>query len=45
VAGEGYTVFVVQAGNYDLQVGSGAQTTWHTDIEVPLDRTRLWLQQ
>ena len=41
--GEGYAVFVVPAGRYDLQVRKGGQATWHADIEVPLDRTRLWV--
>jgi hypothetical protein len=40
---EAYSLFVVPSGRYDVQVGSGTKATWHTDIEVPLDRTRLWL--
>lgn len=38
-----YALFVVPAGRYDLAVRRGAQTTWHPDIEVPRDHTRLWL--
>jgi hypothetical protein len=41
--GPGYALFVVRAGRYDIQVRQGARVTWHADIEVPLDRTRLWL--
>lgn len=37
-----YTLFVAPAGRYDLQV-RGAKTAWHPDIEIPLDRTRLWV--
>jgi hypothetical protein len=36
-----YTLFVVPAGIYDLQVRKGPKVTWITGIEVPLDRTRL----
>ncbi|MGH9370781.1 MAG: hypothetical protein ACRD15_04545 [Vicinamibacterales bacterium] len=42
-AGRGYTLFVVPAGLYDIQVGRGSQASWHTGVEVPLDRTRLWI--
>jgi hypothetical protein len=41
--GPGYTVFAVPAGQYDIQVKRGSRTTWHNGIEVPLDRTRLWI--
>lgn len=41
--GTGYLLFVIPAGTYDLQVRSGADPQWHAGIEVPLDRTRLWL--
>ena len=37
-----YALFVVPAGRYDLQVRGAARPTWHPDLEVPLDRTRLW---
>lgn len=43
VDADGYSLFVVPSGRYDVQVGSGTKATWHTDVEVPLDRTRLWL--
>ena len=39
----GYMLFVVRAGAYDVQVRRGSRTDWHTDLEVPLDRTRLWI--
>ncbi|PYR94031.1 MAG: hypothetical protein DMF84_07360 [Acidobacteria bacterium] len=41
--GPDYALFVVPAGRYDLRVRRDGQTTWHPDIEVPLDRTRFWL--
>ncbi|HSC29850.1 MAG TPA: hypothetical protein VLD67_21405 [Vicinamibacterales bacterium] len=41
--GNGYALFVVPAGVYDVRVGKDAGARWHTGIEVPLDRTRLWL--
>jgi hypothetical protein len=43
ITGPGYVVFVVPAGRYDMQVGRGPGAKWHPEIEVPLDRTRLWL--
>jgi hypothetical protein len=41
--GPNYALFVVPAGRYDLRVRRGTETTWHPDIEVPADRTRLWI--
>lgn len=41
--GDDYVLFVVPAGRYDIQIKGGTRLAWHTDIEVPLDRTRLWL--
>lgn len=41
IATAGYTLFVVPAGSYDLQVRARGRTTWHANLEVPLDRTRL----
>jgi hypothetical protein len=41
--GDGYLLFVVPAGRYDLQVKDVPQPAWHADLEVPLDRTRLWV--
>lgn len=38
-----YALFVVRAGQYDVLVRRGAAETWHTGINVPLDRTRLWI--
>lgn len=40
---DGYALFVVQAGRYDLRVRTGGEPVWHPDIDVPLDRTRLWI--
>lgn len=40
--GAGYALFVVPAGTYDVLV-RGAKASWHARIEVPADRTRLWL--
>lgn len=42
-AGSGYALFVLPAGRYDVQVRTGSRPAWHTGIDVPLDRTRLWL--
>lgn len=43
VAGDGYALFVVPAGPYDLRVPQGRTVTWQTGIDVPADRTRLRL--
>ena len=43
VSGQGYALFVLPAGRYDVQTGTKDRPTWHTGIEVPLDRTRLWI--
>jgi hypothetical protein len=40
---EDYVLFVLPAARYDVQIKGGTRPTWHTDLEVPLDRTRLWL--
>jgi hypothetical protein len=45
VTGLTYVLFVVPAGVYDLQVRAGPKPVWHSGIEVPLDRTRLWVIQ
>jgi hypothetical protein len=42
IAGRTYILFVVPAGKYDIFV-KGSRSTWHPAIEVPQDRTRLWL--
>lgn len=42
LAGRTYVLFVVPAGKYDIFV-KGARSAWHAAIDVPLDRTRLWL--
>jgi hypothetical protein len=41
-AGES-VLFVVRAGEYDIQVTRGPRPAWYTNVEVPLDRTRLWI--
>lgn len=41
--GDGYVLFVLPAGRYDIQTRMADQPAWHTGIDVPLDRTRLWL--
>jgi hypothetical protein len=38
-----YALFVVRAGQYDVLVRRGVTETWYTGINVPLDRTRLWI--
>lgn len=44
MSGTGYALFVVRAGRYDLRVQHDGQTAWYPDIEVPADRTRLWIE-
>jgi hypothetical protein len=39
--GSGYVLFILLAGSYDLQMRNEKGIAWHTNIEVPLDRTRL----
>jgi hypothetical protein len=36
-------LFVLPAGEYDLHVRRGPRDTWHSKVEVPLDRTRFWV--
>jgi hypothetical protein len=43
LAGGPYALFVVRAGIYDVQVTRGTRVVWHAGIDVPLDRTRLWI--
>ena len=43
IAGDDYVLFVVPAGDYDFQVRGVRGAAWHSRIEVPLDRTRLWI--
>jgi hypothetical protein len=43
--GAGYVLFVVPAGRYDIHTRTPNRPAWHTAIDVPLDRTRLWLVQ
>lgn len=41
--GDSYALFVVPAGRYDVRSRDAERVAWHADIEVPLDRTRLWI--
>jgi hypothetical protein len=41
--GPGYALFVVPAGQYDIQLRDRGRVSWHNGIDVPLDRTRLWI--
>jgi len=43
LSGPAYVLFVVPAGLYDLQARAEGKASWQTGIEVPLDRTRLWV--
>jgi hypothetical protein len=38
-----YLLFVVRAGAYDLLARASGKSTWHSAVDVPLDRTRLWV--
>lgn len=40
---DGDALFVVPAGRYDVRLRRDGTTTWHPDIEVPVDRTRFWV--
>jgi hypothetical protein len=42
-AGANYSLFVVPSGTYDVSVRRGERIIRHNGIEVPRDRTRLWL--
>ena len=44
VVGEGYALFVVPGGKYDLLV-RGGKAVWHEGIEIPADGTRMWVVQ
>jgi len=41
--GHNYSLFVVPAGLYDLQLRTGDKLSWQNGVEVPLERTRLVL--
>lgn len=43
IDGDGYALFVVPAGVYDLRLTGAGETSWHPGIEVPADRTRFVL--
>lgn len=45
VDGDGYALFIVPAGVYDVRVRSNGQDSWHLAVEVPADRTRFVLAQ
>jgi hypothetical protein len=38
-----YALFVVPATAYDLLVRVGGKPSWYPGLDVPLDRTRLWM--
>lgn len=38
-----YALFVVRAGAYDIFLKRAQRGGWHPGIDVPLDRTRLWI--
>lgn len=38
-----YVLFVVRAGVYDVLSRRSGKSTWHVAIDVPVDRTRLWI--
>jgi hypothetical protein len=38
-----YQLFVLRAGAYDVLAKSAGKSAWHVAIDVPLDRTRLWI--
>jgi hypothetical protein len=41
--GADYALFVVTAGSYDLRIGPTHQPVWQAGIDIPRDRTRLWV--
>jgi hypothetical protein len=41
IVSAGYHLYVVPAGLYDMQTRAHGKTNWLTNLEVPLDRTRL----
>ncbi len=43
IAGADHLLFILPAGAYDLQTRGRGEPTWHTGLQVPLDRTRLWI--
>jgi hypothetical protein len=43
IKGQGYVLFVVPAGTYDISTRRGDRRVRHPDVEVPPDRTRLWM--
>ncbi len=43
IDGPGYALFVAPAGGYDVEVHSGPRPAWYAGIEIPSDRTRLWV--
>ena len=38
-----YALFVVPAATYDLLVRAAGKASWNAGLDVPLDRTRLWV--
>ena len=38
-----YLLFILRAGVYDLLSRRAGKSTWYVSVDVPLDRTRLWV--
>jgi hypothetical protein len=43
LAGRNYILFIVPSGRYDLLVRTAGKADWQNGVDVPLDRTRLWI--
>ena len=43
IVGRDYALFVLPAGKYDVQTRATDRSMWYAGIDVPPDRTRLWL--
>jgi hypothetical protein len=43
LTGPDYALFVVRIGRYDLRIRASDRQTWYMGIDVPSDRTRLWV--
>jgi hypothetical protein len=43
IAASDYLLFVIRSGQYDLLTRGPGKPAWHLGVDVPLDRTRLWV--
>lgn len=43
IVGRDYALFVLPVGKYDVQTRATDRSSWYSGIDVPPDRTRLWL--